>query len=77
MKFNCSCDEWTLYVEAMKMFYTLGYSHGIAYIGPYFKFCPFCGKWWGLTTSSDLGWKQELTGEMIEEENENNFKKGL
>lgn len=71
MKLDCTCEEWKIYIKEMEMFDFARNARGLEYKGPYFKFCPFCGKWWGLTMSSDLGWKQELLGEFIEEEDKN------
>ena len=59
---KCNCDEWPWYVEAMKEFYALGYSNGLAYTGPQFKRCPFCGRKWGIT-----GMTKEEFGKYLEE----------
>ena len=67
MKIECKCEEWNKYIDAMRVFYTLAHSHGIKYDGPQFKFCPFCGKWWGLTASVDFKYTQELLGEDVGE----------
>ena len=64
---KCDCYEWGVYIRAMGAFYTLGSSHGVEYVGPKFRFCPFCGKWWGLTTKVDFKYTQELLGEDVAE----------
>jgi len=40
---KCKCPDWEEGKNGLDAFFDLGYSHGLHYKGPVWKFCPWCG----------------------------------
>jgi len=44
VEFYCICEEWRKTIEEMTGIFMNAFLHGVKFHGPYFRFCPWCGK---------------------------------
>lgn len=41
---KCDCPDWAELNKAISSLVTLAFIHGMKYNGPFFRYCPMCGK---------------------------------